>query len=49
MPMLHVWLCSYRLLTRSRNVYSAAAEINLQYKPSILFPYYIDMAILRME
>jgi hypothetical protein len=30
MRMLHVWFCSYRLLTRSRLVYSVGTEINLQ-------------------
>jgi hypothetical protein len=30
MRVLHVWLCSYQLLTRSRLVYSVGTEINLQ-------------------
>jgi hypothetical protein len=28
--MLHVWFCSYKLLTRRRQVYSIGTEINLQ-------------------
>jgi hypothetical protein len=30
MRVLHVWFCSYQLLTRSRLVYSVETEINLQ-------------------
>ena len=30
MRVLHVWFCSYQLLTRSCVIYSAGMEINLQ-------------------